>query len=553
MSGNVVKVGTAGLAVLNTMVTDASGNAVTETKRTGFNKNAIESLSVSGNDMRLDGDSAAPGNDKLYGTNGSGVKGWYDIPTSAVWGSITGTLSNQTDLQTELDGKADSSHTHVEADITDLQSYLLNITGEPLSDLSDVTLTAIGAGEILKWSGAAWVNNTLAEAGIAAASHTHVEADITDLGNYAVIGGAHHDGFSDFVANEHIDHTSVTLTAGAGLSGGGDISASRSFTVNVQNSIEIATDTLQLVGDAASPGNSKVYGTNGSGVKGWYDQGGGATNIGDLGDVTITTPSDDEVLVYDSGTWVNTALPTGAASTTISGWTLESGDLYSQTFAHNLATTDVAVFAYDTVTSKEIRFEDVEIIDTNTVKVYVRGNTHNNIKLNVVTGRGPAGPTGPSASWGTITGTLSNQTDLQSALDGKAASSHTHVKADITDFDHTHTFRYGHTWAISGEVKVASGDTDFILPFFISMASGQTAQVVKARYKINSGTNCNVKIQKNDVDLTGFTNITVTQTAATTAPAAQSLAEDDKLALVVNSVSGTPKNLSFTLFIEYTQ
>jgi len=38
-----------------------------------------------------------------------------------------------------------------------------------------------------------------------------------------------HDAALNFVANEHIDHTVVTLTAGAGLSGGGDISASRSF------------------------------------------------------------------------------------------------------------------------------------------------------------------------------------------------------------------------------------------------------------------------------------------------------------------------------------
>ena len=37
---------------------------------------------------------------------------------------------------------------------------------------------------MLKWNGTAWINNTLAEAGIAAASHTHVEADITDLGAY---------------------------------------------------------------------------------------------------------------------------------------------------------------------------------------------------------------------------------------------------------------------------------------------------------------------------------------------------------------------------------
>ena len=32
--------------------------------------------------LKLSGDSGSPGNSKLYGTNGSGVKGWYDQPTS---------------------------------------------------------------------------------------------------------------------------------------------------------------------------------------------------------------------------------------------------------------------------------------------------------------------------------------------------------------------------------------------------------------------------------------------------------------------------------------
>ena len=32
---------------------------------------------------------------------------------------------------------------------------------------------------------------------------------------------------------------------------------------------------------------------------------------------------------------------------------------------------------------------------------------------------GDTGPTGPVSAWGTIQGTLSNQTDLQTALDGK--------------------------------------------------------------------------------------------------------------------------------------
>lgn len=42
--------------------------------------------------------------------------------------------------------------------------------------------------------------------------------------------------------------------------------------VSPKNSIVFDSGQLQLSGDSASPGNSKLYGTNGSGTKGWYDQ-----------------------------------------------------------------------------------------------------------------------------------------------------------------------------------------------------------------------------------------------------------------------------------------
>lgn len=114
------------------------------------------------------------------------------------------------------------------------------------------------------------------------------------------------------------------------------------------------------------------------------------------------------------------------------------------------------------------------------------------------------------------------------------------------------TIRRGHTWAISGEIKVPVGDTDFLMPFFISLASGETAKIVKARYVINSGTSATVKLQKNDVDITGFTGMSVTTTATSTDPTDVTIVEDDKLALVVTGVAGTPTNMTFTMFIEYT-
>ena len=39
-----------------------------------------------------------------------------------------------------------------------------------LNDITNVTISSIGSGELLKWNGSAWINNTLAEAGIETAT-----------------------------------------------------------------------------------------------------------------------------------------------------------------------------------------------------------------------------------------------------------------------------------------------------------------------------------------------------------------------------------------------
>ena len=64
-----------------------------------------------------------------------------------------------------------------------------------------------------------------------------IDIDWTDVSDgsdgdpYDLTFTVDHDAASNYVANEHINHTSVTLTAGDGLTGGGDISANRTFTV----------------------------------------------------------------------------------------------------------------------------------------------------------------------------------------------------------------------------------------------------------------------------------------------------------------------------------
>lgn len=109
----------------------------------------------------------------------------------------------------------------------------------------------------------------------------------------------------------------------------------------------------------------------------------------------------------------------------------------------------------------------------------------------------------------------------------------------------------GHTFVVAGDVVVPSGDLDFICPLFIPVNSGRTVKLAKVKYKINAGTSATVKLQINGVDATGFTAISVTTTAAETDPTNISMADGDRLALVVTGVSGSPKNMTFTCVMEH--
>lgn len=122
---------------------------------------------------------------------------------------------------------------------------------------------------------------------------------------------------------------------------------------------------------------------------------------------------------------------------------------------------------------------------------------------------------------------------------------------------HTHTFtkttRLPHTWAISGEIKVPSGDTDYILPFFVPIPSGQTVTVRGARYRINSGTSATVTLQKRTSGTATAisTGLSVTTTETSTTGLTTTLADNDRLEIVVTAVSATPTHMTFCVFLDY--
>jgi len=172
------------------------------------------------------------------------------------------------------------------------------------------------------------------------------ESDISDLGSYAVIAGAHHDGFSDFVADEHVAHAGVSVTAGTGMTGGGTIAATRTLNVIGGTGITANADDIEVEANTRTASIAFVI-----------DGGGSAITTGIKGDLSIEfgcTIQGCRLLADQSGSiaidiWKDTyanfppldadsitasAVPTISSATkdedtTLTGWTtaISAGDI----------------------------------------------------------------------------------------------------------------------------------------------------------------------------------------------------------------------------------
>lgn len=164
-------------------------------------------------------------------------------------GSITPAKLSQTYLPSSQKGAANGLAT-------------LDATGKvpsaqlPATSAPDATTTTKGivqlAGDL---GGTADAPTVPGLAGKANTSHAHAIADTTGL---------------QAALDTKADQT-VTVSGSTSLTGGGDLTVNR---------------TISLVGDAATPGNSRYYGTDGGGAKGFHPLPAGDPTMG--GDLTGT-------------------------------------------------------------------------------------------------------------------------------------------------------------------------------------------------------------------------------------------------------------------------
>lgn len=255
----------------------------------------------------------------------------------------------------------DGSTSGLDADLLDgIDSTGFALVGHnhTFDSLSNVTITTIASGEIPKWSGSAWINNTLAEAGISATGHTHVSSDITDAtsantantiverdvsGNFsagtitatAFVGPvtgtvsdiSNHsttnlsEGTNLYFTNERVDDrvndlfvagSNITLTYND-IANTFTVAATAGATIITQDEgieIDASASTLNFVGAGV------VVTDAGAGVSTITIAQGAISALNDIGNVTITTNTTGEILKWSGTAWINNTLAEAGISAT---------------------------------------------------------------------------------------------------------------------------------------------------------------------------------------------------------------------------------------------
>lgn len=158
-----------------------------------------------------------------------------------------------------------------------------------------------------------------------------------------------HDSLTGFVANEHIDHSSVSITPNTGLVGGGDLTASRTISMDISTLTDTASPTAtdEIAIDTAS-------GMRKSDLQAAVNAAGAVMNS-DTSTADMSFVVDEDDMVSDSATKVPTQQSVvayvqsslGITSTFTAGESITSGDWVSVGDQRQVTVHDQTAAAFD--------------------------------------------------------------------------------------------------------------------------------------------------------------------------------------------------------------
>ena len=182
-----------------------------------------------------------------------------DIAITAAQTTITSIFATDLkigeDAQTAIDFET-ADEIHLDA----ANAQVVNVRAGGIEVTGDVTASAgIHAAAVISGSG---FTTPLGTVTAFSGAFSSVSASGT---TFATIGTAtqaviDHDSLANFVANEHIDHSAVSVIAGAGLTGGGTIAANR--TINVIGGDGITANANDIAITAAQTTITSIFATD---------------------------------------------------------------------------------------------------------------------------------------------------------------------------------------------------------------------------------------------------------------------------------------------------
>ena len=194
----------------------------------------------------------------------------------------------------------------------------------------------------------------------------------------ATQGTINHDSLAGFVANEHINHTSVDITAGAGLTGGGDISSTRTLAVGAGTGVTVNANDVAIGQAVSTTSNVQFANITGSIIS-------GSSLLGVVGTATQGTIDHDGLANFVANEHINhTSVSITAGDGLTGGGTIASTRDIAVGAGSGITVNanDVAVTAAQTAITSLIN-SSLTKIGTATDQEYIKFDTSNEVNVHI--------------------------------------------------------------------------------------------------------------------------------------------------------------------------